>query len=510
MLEEIQKARLQKLEEIKARDVNPYPEKSVRTVRIGDIVAGFTKLKKSGKKVSVCGRIRALRGHGAIFFGDIQDESGKIQILFAKDRLADFAFFEKNLDIGDFLEVSGKVFKTKAGEKTIEVSHARMLAKSLLPLPEKWHGLQDVEERFRKRYLDLLMNPEVRLKFEIRFSLLREIRNFLDDNGFLEVETPILQPIPGGATARPFKTHLNALDMDLYLRVAPELYLKRLLVGGFEKIYEIGRCFRNEGMDASHNPDFTMLEFYWAYQDYTELMTFTEKMFSYLITKIKLRPPKIQNPKLKAQKKYQVPTTKYQMYYQGEILNFKPSYPRVEFAELLKQYAKVDYDKSDYKSLLDAAALLKLETKDLKTKAEVADEIFKKVIRPKIYQPTFVINYPEELSPLAKQNEKCPGTVSRFQLVVAGMEIVNAFSELNDPREQARRFKEQEKARAIGSAEAQRYDADFIEALEYGMPPAAGLGLGIDRLTLLFTDSHNVREVILFPTMKPKSEQEEK
>ncbi len=492
MLEEIRKARLQKLEAIKFAGFNPYPEKSRRGESIGDVLRGFAKLRKSAKIVSVCGRLRALRGHGGIFFGDIQDESGKIQVLFAKDRFKDFAFFEKNLDVGDFLEISGKVFKTKAKEKTVEIAEAKILAKSLMPLPEKWHGLQDIEERFRKRYLDLIMNPEVRPKFEVRFLLVREIRNFLDGSGFLEVETPILQPIPGGATARPFKTHLNALDMDLYLRVAPELYLKRLLVGGFEKIYEIGRCFRNEGMDASHNPDFTMLELYWAYRDYAELMVFTEKMFGYLITKIKLQSQKIRN--------------KFKIRFQGETLNFKPPYPRTEFAQLLKKYAKVDYDKSDYKSLLGAAALLKLEIKDLKTKAEAADEIFKKVVRPKIVQPTFVVNHPKELSPLAKQNEKDPQAVSRFQLVAAGMEIVNAFSELNDPREQARRFQEQEKARAVGSAEAQRHDADFIEALEYGMPPAAGLGLGIDRLALILTDSHNVREVILFPTMKLKSE----
>jgi lysyl-tRNA synthetase class 2 len=344
------------------------------------------------------------------------------------------------------------------------------------------------------------MNPEVRQKFEIRFSLIREIRNFLDDNGFLEVETPILQPIPGGATARPFKTHLNALNIDLYLRVAPELYLKRLLVGGFEKIYEIGRCFRNEGMDASHNPDFTMLEFYWAYQNYENLMKFTEQMFQYLIRKVKPLAFKIQKSKFKNQNG----NSKFKIIYQGNLLNFKPPYPRIKFTKLLKDHARIDWEKSDYHSLLEVAKSLKLETKDLKTKAEAADEIFKKIIRPKIVQPTFVVNHPKELSPLAKQNDKDPQAVSRFQLVVAGMEIVNAFSELNDPNEQRRRFEEQEKARAVGSTEAQRYDADFIEALEYGMPPAAGLGLGIDRLALLFTDSHNVREVILFPTMRQK------
>lgn len=499
-MREIKKARLLKLEESKKIGVNLYPEKSKRTARVSDLVIDFAKWEKSAKIVSICGRVMALRGHGAIFFGDIQDESGKIQFFFAKNRMADFSFFEKNLDIGDFLEVSGKVFKTKAGEKTIEVKKARIIAKSLLPLPEKWHGLQDIEERFRKRYLDLLINPESRLKFEIRFSLIREIRNFLDDNGFLEVETPILQPIPGGATARPFKTHLNALDMDLYLRVAPELYLKRLLIGGFEKIYEIGRCFRNEGMDASHNPDFTMLEFYWAYQNYENLMKFTEKIFQYLIRKIKPVAFKIQNLKIKNQNG----NSKFKIIYQGNLLNFKPPYPRIKFVKLLKDRAGIDWEKSDYHSLLEVAKSLKLETKDLKTKAEAADEIFKKIIRPKIIQPTFIINHPEELSPLAKQNEKNPGMVSRFQLVVAGMEIINAFSELNDPLEQARRFKEQEKARAVGSAEAQRYDADFIEAMEYGMPPAAGLGMGIDRLALLFTDSHNVREVILFPTMRLK------
>ncbi|MDP1629133.1 MAG: lysine--tRNA ligase [bacterium] len=504
MLEEIKKARLQKLEAIKSALINPYPEKSRRSHLAGDILKNFGKLEKSNKEIFVCGRIRSLRGHGGIFFADIQDESGKIQVLFAKDRLGNFSFLEKNLDIGDFIEVSGNIFKTKAGEKTIKAREVKFLTKSLLPLPEKWHGLQDVEERFRKRYLDLLMNPEVRQKFEIRFSLIREIRNFLDGQGFLEVETPVLQPIPGGAAARPFKTHLNALDLDLYLRIAPELYLKRLLVGGFEKVYEIGRCFRNEGMDASHNPDFTMLEFYWAYEDYAKLMTFVEEMFSYLIAKVKLQTSKIPNSKFQIPNKFKNLKSKFQIQYQGETLDLKPPYPRLEFTKLLKNWAKVDWEESDFGTLIEAAKKMKLETKDLKTKAEVADEIFKKVVRPEIIQPTFIVNHPLELSPLAKQNEKNPQIVSRFQLIIAGMEIVNAFSELNDPREQAKRFNEQEKARVVGSQEAQRYDADFIEALEYGMPPAAGLGMGIDRLALLFTDSHNVREVILFPTMRPK------
>ena len=353
--------------------------------------------------------------------------------------------------------------------------------KSLLPLPEKWHGLKDVEERYRKRYLDLIFNPEVKERFKLRSKIVKELRSFLESKGFLEVETPVLQPIYGGATAKPFKTHLNALDIDLYLRISLELYLKRLLVGGFEKIYEIGRCFRNEGIDRAHNPDFTMLELYWAYADYKDLMKFTEEMFAFVIKNL---------------------FNKTVIEYEGKRLDFKAPYKRVEFHEIFRKYTKIKLDEIDINVLKKEAKKLGVESKG--GKFEIADEIFKKVIRPKIEQPTFVIHYPAETFPLAKPLDKNPSKSASFQFIAIGIELVKAFSELNNPVVQEQRFKEQEKIFKTGFERAHRMDKDFIEALEYGMPPAAGWGMGIDRLTALLTDSHSLREVILFPTMRPK------
>jgi lysyl-tRNA synthetase class 2 len=375
------------------------------------------------------------------------------------------------------------MFKTQKGEKTIEAADFKMLSKSLLPLPEKWHGLQDIEERFRKRYLDMMFNPEVKKTFEMRSKIIKGIREFLDNEGFLEVETPVLQPIYGGARALPFKTHLNALDMDLYLRIAPELYLKRLLIGGFEKVYEIGRVFRNEGMDRSHNPDYTHFEFYWAYADYRDLMKLVEKMFEKVIKSV-------------------FGTLKLE--YEGKELNFKTPWPRVEFVQLLKKETGIDLEEIDFESLKKKALKLGIEIKKGANKTELADEIYKKYCRPKIWQPTFVIHYPEGFQPLAKSLENDPKKLANFQLVAAGWELTNAFSELNDPIEQKERFKEQEKFFKEGLEEAQRLDEDFIEALEYGMPPAAGFGLGIDRLVALLTNSHSLRETILFPVMRKK------
>ncbi len=374
------------------------------------------------------------------------------------------------------------MFKTQKGEKTLEVIDYKILTKSLLPLPEKWHGLKDIEERFRKRYLDLIFNPEVKNKFELRSRIIKEIREFFDKEGFLEVETPILQPLYGGAKARPFKTHLNALDIDLYLRISPELYLKRLLVGGFEKIYEIGKCFRNEGMDRSHNPDFTILEFYWAYADYKDLMKLTEKLFSSLIKKI------FGGLKVK---------------YEDKGIDFTPPWPRIEFTQLIKKYTRINLDEIHIEALKKQAKKMGLKAEGDKT--EISDEIYKKFCRPKIWNPTFVIHHPLGFFPLAKQLEQNPNKTANFQLVAADLELVNAFSELNDPIEQRKRFEEQEKIFKQGFEEAQRLDEDFIEALEYGMPPAAGFGMGIDRLITLLTNSHAVREIILFPTMRGKS-----
>jgi len=484
-LDNIKETRLKKLEAIRKSLLNPYPEKTKRTHKIVQVLKDFAALTRSKKEMVLAGRIKSQRGHGGSTFLDIEDGTGKIQAFLRKDRLGEkgYKFFLDSFDIGDFVELKGFLFKTKKGEKTIEVSDFKMLAKSLLPLPEKWHGLKDIEERFRKRYLDLIFNPEVKAKFETRTKIIKEIREFLDKEGFLEVETPILQPIYGGAKARPFKTYLNAQDLDLYLRIALELYLKRLLVGGFEKVYEIGKCFRNEGVDRSHNPDFTMLEFYWAYEDYKDLMKFTEKMFETLLKRV---------------------FGKLEIKYENKKINFKTSWPRIEFGQLLRKYAKINFEEINQEALEKEAQKLGVETAKITNKTAIADEIYKKYCLPRIWQPTFVINHPLGFFPLAKAQEKDPRKLANFQLVVAGWELVNAFSELNDPLEQRKRFEEQEKLFKEGLEEAQRMDEDFLSALEYGMPPAAGFGMGIDRLVALLTDSHSLREVILFPTMRPK------
>ena len=485
MIDELRKIRLKKLEAIKKALILPYPAKTKKTHKISEALANFNSLAKTKKEIVLVGRIMSLRIHGGATFFHIEDGTGKIQTFFRKDRLGEksYQFFLENFDIGDFIEVRGVLFKTKMGERTIEGADFKMLAKSLLPLPEKWHGLKDIEERFRKRYLDLIFNPEVKKKFEIRSRVIQTIREFLDKAGFLEVETPILQPIYGGAKARPFKTHLNAFDLDMYLRIAPELYLKRLLVGGFEKVYEIGKCFRNEGVDRFHNPDFTMLEFYWAFADYKDLMKLTEKLFEYLLKKV---------------------FQKLEITYEGKKINFKVPWPRVEFSQLIRKYTALNVEEINLEGLERKAKEFNLKLEKGLGKTEILDEIYKKFVRPKIWQPTFIIHFPLGFQTLAKALEKDSHRLANFQLVTAGFELINAFSELNDSIEQRKRFEEQKKLMAAGFKEAHPLDEGFLEALEYGMPPAAGFGMGIDRLVALLTDSHSLREVILFPTMRPK------
>ena len=485
MIDELRKIRLKKLEAIKKALILPYPAKTKKTHKISEALANFNSLAKTKKEIVLVGRIMSLRIHGGATFFHIEDGTGKIQTFFRKDRLGEksYQFFLENFDIGDFIEVRGVLFKTKMGERTIEGADFKMLAKSLLPLPEKWHGLKDIEERFRKRYLDLIFNPEVKKKFEIRSRVIQTIREFLDKAGFLEVETPILQPIYGGAKARPFKTHLNAFDLDMYLRIAPELYLKRLLVGGFEKVYEIGKCFRNEGVDRFHNPDFTMLEFYWAFADYKDLMKLTEKLFEYLLKKV---------------------FQKLEITYEGKKINFKVPWPRVEFSQLIRKYTALNVEEINLEGLERKAKEFNLKLEKGLGKTEILDEIYKKFVRPKIWQPTFIIHFPLGFQTLAKALEKDSHRLANFQLVTAGFELINAFSELNDSIEQRKRFEEQKKLMAAGFKEAHPLDEDFLEALEYGMPPAAGFGMGIDRLVALLTDSHSLREVILFPTMRPR------
>ncbi len=484
-IDKLKKIRLKKLAAIKRAGIYPYPIKTKRTHKISEALSGFSTLSKSKKEVVLAGRMRSLRVHGGATFFHIQDGTGSIQALIRKDGIgqSSYRFFLENFDIGDFLELRGVMIKTKRGEKTIDVSHFKILAKGLRPLPEKWHGLKNVEERFRKRYLDLIFNPEVKKSFILGSKIIQEIRNFLSGQGFIEVETPILQPTYGGARAKPFKTRLNAFDIDLYLRISPELYLKRLLVGGFEKVFEIGKCFRNEGVDRFHNPDFTMLEFYWAYADYKDLMKLTEKMFALLL------------------KKFFKKTT---IEYQGEKIDFSLPWTRVEYCHLFSRETGIDYDSINRDALSKEAKKMGIKIEKGSPKFEIADEIFKKKIRPKIKNPTFVIHFPYGFQTLAKSLEKEPSRLANFQLIVSGTELVNAFSELNDPLEQRKRFKEQRELLRQGYGEAHPFDKDFLQALEYGMPPAAGFGMGINRLIMLLTDSHSLREAILFPTMKAK------
>lgn len=484
-LELIKKNRLKKLKSLQNQGFNCFPSLTKRTYKISQILKNFSRLSFQKKEFSIVGRILGWRTHGGVIFLDLKDETGKIQLLFKKNKLGEkfFNFFEQYFDLGDFIQGVGTLIKTKAGEKSLEIINFKILTKTLRPLPEKWHGLQDIEERYRKRYLDLIFNPEVKKAFEFRFKIIKLLREFLNKKDFLEVETPILQPLYGGASARPFKTHFNALDMELYLRISPELYLKRLLIGGFEKIYEIGKCFRNEGIDRLHNPEFSSLEIYWAYVNYKEMMKLVEQLFVWLLKKL---------------------FAKTSLKYKGKEINFKTPWQRIDFFQFFKQNLKIDYEKINQESLLKKANELGLKMDPKNSKAKIADEIFKKVLASKIWQPTFILHYPLGFQPLAKTFDKNSQKLANFQLIVGGVELINGFSELNDPLEQKRRFEEQEELAKKGLEEVQRLDEEFLEALEYGMPPTGGLGLGIDRLILFLTNFHSLREIILFPTMRIK------
>ena len=486
-LEELRDERLKKLEVLKAKGIDAYPIETNREATLLEANASFSKLSKKKKGITLSGRVTALRGQGALIFFNFFDGTGVFQGLFKKDEMDEkiFSLFSDTIDIGDFIEVRGLLFVTKRKEKTILVRDWKMLAKSLRPLPDKWHGLQDVEERFRKRYLDTLMSPEVRTRFLTRASLTAWLREYLNKENFLEVETPILQTLPGGALALPFKTHHQALGMDLYLRIAPELYLKKLLVGGFSKVYELSRNFRNEGIDATHNPEFTMLEYYEAYSDATEQMEFVEKMLRAVVKKI--FPKGI------------VP-------YQGNTINFSKKFAHITFFDLLKRYALISHPgDATRQELAHKANQLAVELNPTDSLEKIMDNIFKKVCRSRLVQPTFVTDYPAAFSPFAKRKENNKNFIDRFQLIIGGLELSNGFSELNDPIDQRMRYNEQEKKRESGEKEISLSDEDYLEAMEYGMPPAGGIGIGIDRLTMLLTDSKNIKEVILFPTLKPKN-----
>lgn len=438
-------------------------------------------------QVSVAGRLVSLRSMGKAIFGHLQDATGRIQIYIKKDIVGDdkFQAFDDLFDVGDIVGVKGKLFRTNTGELTVEVNDFKMLAKSLRPLPEKWHGLKDVEVRYRQRYLDLISNERARKITILRSRLISEIRRFLDERGFIEVETPILQPVASGANAKPFITYHNYLEQNLYLRIAPELYLKRLIVGGFNRVYELGKNFRNEGVDTTHNPEFTMLEFYCAYWDYKDLIKFTEELFSHLLNKL-LGTLKIT--------------------YQGITLDFTPPYKVVRYFDLLKE--KTGKDKEfflrDLEGLRKLAIEIGVPKAETLTHAKLIDKVFDLLVEDELTGPVFVIDFPKILSPLAKTHREDKDLVERFELFVAGKEIANAYTELNDPIEQRNRFLEQLKEKEMGDEEAMQMDEDFIIALEHGMPPTAGEGIGIDRLVMLLADVDSIREVILFPALRQR------
>lgn len=493
-LDDIRKARLEKLDKLQKAGIDPYPASSSRTHKISEALVDFDGLAAKEVEVILAGRVMAKREQGGLIFLDINDGSAslttggseKIQLLFKQDILGekDFSFFSQTVDIGDFIEAGGTLFKTKREERTLEAHAYKILAKAIMPLPEKWHGLQDTEERYRKRYLDLIFNPEVKKKIETRSKIIKVLRDFMNKNDFLEVVTPTLQPLYGGASARPFKTHMHDLDIDLYLRIAPELYLKRLLVGGFDRVFEFTTNFRNEGMDRDHNPEFSVLEFYAAYQDLEWLMQFTEKIFENLLVGV---------------------FGKTMIAYEDMEIDFAGPFKRNTFVELLKEHCRVDYETDSEDDFEKTARKLDIKIEKAANKPILADELFKKIVRPKLIEPTFVTDWPAEILPLAKRKDDSP-FVDAFQFFAGGRELIKAFQELNDPIDQRERFQAQEKRRAKGDEEAQRMDEDFIDALEYGMPPAVGWGLGIDRLVALLTNSHSIREAILFPLMKPRSD----
>jgi len=480
--------RLGKLEAIKDSGVNPYPndyKPSDRCAKVSNDHSGSSKedLEAKPVTVSVAGRIMAVRDFGKASFIQVQDRSGRLQAYMKKDILGEDAYaLFKSCDVGDIIGVEGILFRTRTNELTIEAKTLRLLAKGLHPLPEKWHGLTDIEARYRQRYLDLMVNPDVKEVFLKRTRTVKFIRDFLASRDFLEVETPMLHPIPGGAAAKPFKTFHNALGMELFMRIAPELYLKRLIVGGLERVFEINRNFRNEGISTRHNPEFTMLEFYQAYATYEDLMDLTEEMISSLVEHIH---------------------GTMKISYQGTDLDFTPPWTRITVREAILKFSNATEEIFTDRARAHAFSKeLGLELPEGFSHGKVILEIFEKTAEPMFVQPTFVTQYPLDVSPLSRKNELDPTLVDRFELLVDGKEIANAFSELNDPIDQKARFEDQLREKAAGDAEAHEMDADYVRALEYGMPPTAGEGIGIDRLVMLLTDSASIRDVILFPQLK--------
>lgn len=481
-LNEILQIRRDKLKELQDAGTDPFCEvKYEKTHLAPDITEQYSELE--GKTVRVAGRLMSKRGMGKVMFCDLADAAGKIQLFVKKDMLEEQYDAFKKLDIGDIIGAEGEVFKTKTEEVTIKVTSYTLLSKSLLPLPEKFHGLTDTDLRYRQRYVDLIMNREVKDAFVKRTQILKEIRNYLDSLGFMEVETPVLHTIAGGAAARPFITHHNTLDIDMYMRIALELHLKRLIVGGFEKVYEIGRVFRNEGISTRHNPEFTLIELYEAYTDYNGMMDLTENLIRHVAHAV---------------------LGTGEITYDGVELNLDKPFERISMKDAVKKYAGVDFDAVE--TLEDAQALAKehhVEFEPHHLKGDILNLFFEQFAEEKLVQPTFLTGHPVEISPLAKRKADEPGYTERFELFINGREYANAFSELNDPIDQKERFLSQVAKREAGDEEANMMDDDFITALEYGMPPTGGMGMGIDRLVMLLTGAASIRDVLLFPTMKP-------
>lgn len=496
--EQIINERLRKIKELREQGIDPYPSYSGKRTEIKEVREKHEKLeteKKSKDKVGVVGRVMATRDFGKIAFAKINDGSENIQVLLQEGETGDKEreLFKKYVDTGDFIGVEGKVTRTKKGELSVLVEKIQILSKSILPLPDKWHGLQDKEERYRRRYVDLIMSPEVRNNFMVRAKLIDTLRGLLKERGFTEVETPNLQTIYGGASAAPFETHLNALDIDLFLSISPELYLKRLIVGGYDKVFTICKNFRNEGIDAVHNPEFTMMEYYAAYENYEYHMEFTEELFNRIRRELKLGES---------------------IEYQGKKINLKTPFKRITFRDLLVKEIGIDIDKVNNFSLLkkeiESKKIKGVDIHGCKHYGALLDELYKRVVRPSIIQPTFLTHYPVEMIALAKRNEKDSSKINSVQLLIDGAEMLKAYDELNDPIDQEERLKEQAKLLREGSDDAMPMDYDFIEALKYGMPPTAGYGMGIDRMAMLFTDSASIRDVILFPFMKPLDKKEKR
>jgi lysyl-tRNA synthetase class 2 len=487
-INDLTEMRIKKLNELRELQIDPYdsrfePKQSASELKTKYAAATKEELEATAILVDVAGRIITMRDFGKGCFATIQDSTERIQVFFSKAVLNDKFALIKKLDMGDIIGVSGKLFRTRTDELTVEVTDFHILSKSIRTLPEKWHGLKDVELRYRQRYVDLIVNPQVKEIFAKRSAIIKALRDFLEKNGFIEVETPMMHQIPGGAAAKPFMTHHNALDLDLYLRIAPELYLKRLIVGGYERVFELNKNFRNEGISTKHNPEFTMIEFYMAYKDYNFLMDFTEQIFAFIAEKVlgTLKVP-----------------------YGDEVIDLTPPWPRIPLLEALQKKGMPADAINDRDKAFAWAREKKLDIPTNASLAKILDEIFGAFVEPELIQPTFITDYPVELSPLAKRKRDNPELVERFELFITAREIANAFSELNDPVDQKQRFLQQVAEKTKGDDEAHWMDEDYVRALEYGMPPTAGEGIGIDRLVMLLTNSQSIRDVILFPQLKPE------